>query len=130
MFLGSIGLASAPEDTALPLPVSENANAGELETVRVLYGWSAAGVEEDAQGVRVEAVHGRNGERITVQALLCCWLRRQQVRHTRTAGIRQTRSDHDRLMVLLVLRSEQLHRLLERHPGKSDLLLIFSSTWS
>ena len=35
------------------------------------------------------------------------------------AGIAQTRSDHDRLMVLLVFRSTGLHGLLERFPGKS-----------
>jgi len=35
------------------------------------------------------------------------------------AGITQTHSDHDRLMVLLVFRSIGLHRLLERFPGKS-----------
>ena len=35
------------------------------------------------------------------------------------AGITQTLSDHDRLMVLLVFRSTGLHRLLERFPGKS-----------
>jgi hypothetical protein len=35
------------------------------------------------------------------------------------AGITQSRSDHDRLMVLLVFRSTGLHRLLERYPGKS-----------
>lgn len=35
------------------------------------------------------------------------------------AGITQTQSDHDRLMVLLVFRSPQLHGLLERYPGKS-----------
>ena len=36
------------------------------------------------------------------------------------AGITQTLSDHDRLMVLLVFRSHELHRLLEqRYPGKS-----------
>ena len=35
------------------------------------------------------------------------------------AGITQTRSDHDRLMVLLVFRSTGLHQLLQRFPGKS-----------
>jgi hypothetical protein len=35
------------------------------------------------------------------------------------AGITQTMSDHDRLMVLLVFRSTGLHRLLERFPNKS-----------
>ena len=35
------------------------------------------------------------------------------------AGISQSHSDHDRLMVLLVFRSEGLHKLLERFPNKS-----------
>ena len=35
------------------------------------------------------------------------------------AGITQSLSDHDRLMVLLVFRSPGLHELLERFPGKS-----------
>lgn len=35
------------------------------------------------------------------------------------AGITQTKTDHDRLMVLLVFRSQGLHKLLERFPGKS-----------
>jgi 4-hydroxyisophthalate hydroxylase len=35
------------------------------------------------------------------------------------AGIVQTKRDHDRLMVLLVFRSEGLHDLLARYPGKS-----------
>src|SRR5690606_3686828 len=35
------------------------------------------------------------------------------------AGITQTRNDHDRMMALLVFRSAELNRLLERFPGKS-----------
>jgi len=35
------------------------------------------------------------------------------------AGITQTRTDHDRTMVLLVFRSHQLHELLKCYPGKS-----------
>jgi len=35
------------------------------------------------------------------------------------SGITQTRSDHDRLMVLLVFRSTGLHSHLARYPGKS-----------
>ena len=34
-------------------------------------------------------------------------------------GIPQARSDHDRLMVLLVFRSTGLHDLLKRYSGKS-----------
>jgi hypothetical protein len=35
------------------------------------------------------------------------------------AGITQTLSDHDRCMVLLVFKSQELHTLLSRFPGKS-----------
>jgi 4-hydroxyisophthalate hydroxylase len=35
------------------------------------------------------------------------------------AGIAVERSDHDRLMVLIVFRSSGLHELLKRYPGKS-----------
>src|SRR5262249_14460926 len=35
------------------------------------------------------------------------------------AGISQTLSDHDRLMVLLVFKSSKLHEHLKRYPGKS-----------
>ena len=93
--------------------------AAELETVEVRLGWSAQTVVQDDGGVTVEIAE-RDGEgRQTLRAAYAvgCDGARSVVREQ--AGLTQTRSDHDRLMVLLVFRSAQLHALLGRYPGKS-----------
>ena len=93
------------------------ARAAELATVEVLYGWTATGLGQDAEGVTLNAA-GPDGElRIRARYAVGCDGSRSLVRES--AGITQTLSDHDRLMVLLVFRSTELHRLLERFPGKS-----------
>jgi hypothetical protein len=93
------------------------ARAAELPSVQVLYGRTAEDIEEDGEGVTV-AASGPDGEmRIQADYAVGCDGSRSLVREK--AGITQTRSDHDRLMVLLVFRSMGLHRLLERFPGKS-----------
>ena len=93
--------------------------AAELASVETLYGWNVEEVRQDDRGVDV-AIAERNGEgRRTLRAdyVVGCDGSRSM---TRThAGITQTLSDHDRLMVLLVFRSHDLHRLLQRYPGKS-----------
>lgn len=91
----------------------------DLTQVQTLYGWTAETVTQDGDGVTVELVE-RSGEgRKTVRALYVvgCDGSRSTVREQ--VGLTQTRTDHDRLMVLLVFRSPQLHALLERFPGKS-----------
>ena len=94
--------------------------AAALPQIEILYGWSVDDVRQDAGGVEV-AVSERRGEdrrRLRAEYAIGCDGSRSVVRER--AGITQTRSDHDRLMVLLVFRSEALHRLLlERFPGKS-----------
>jgi len=93
--------------------------AGELPAIEAMYGWSAEAISQDHDGVRV-AIAGRDGGgRRTLRAsyVVGCDGSRSLVREQ--AGITQTHSDHDRLMVLLVFRSKGLHRLLERFPGKS-----------
>jgi 2-polyprenyl-6-methoxyphenol hydroxylase-like FAD-dependent oxidoreductase len=91
----------------------------ELGSVQVLYGWSAESLAQHDDGVRVEIAPRGEGARRTLHAayLVGCDGSRSMVRER--AGIAQTLSDHDRLMVLLVFRSTGLHRLLERYPGKS-----------
>jgi 2-polyprenyl-6-methoxyphenol hydroxylase-like FAD-dependent oxidoreductase len=93
--------------------------AGELPAIEPIYGWNAEAVSEDAGGVRVEITERDGGGRRTLRAsyVIGCDGSRSTVREQ--AGITQTQSDHDRLMVLLVFRSEDLHRLLARFPGKS-----------
>jgi 2-polyprenyl-6-methoxyphenol hydroxylase-like FAD-dependent oxidoreductase len=91
----------------------------ELPCVQTLYGWEAQAVAQDADGVSISiAERGSEGRRV----LRCAYAvgsdgARSLVREQ--AGITQTRTDHDRLMVLLVFRSHELHKLLERYPGKS-----------
>jgi 2-polyprenyl-6-methoxyphenol hydroxylase-like FAD-dependent oxidoreductase len=93
--------------------------AAEFACVRTLYGWNAEDIRQDDGGVEV-VIAQREGEgRRTLRAhyVVGCDGSRSMVR-TR-AGIAQSLSDHDRLMVLLVFRSLGLHKLLERFPGKS-----------
>jgi 2-polyprenyl-6-methoxyphenol hydroxylase-like FAD-dependent oxidoreductase len=90
----------------------------ELPSVQPLYGWDAQGVAQDADGVTV-TVTERGGNRRELRAayVVGCDGSRSVVRDQ--AGLAQTRTDHDRMMVLLVFRSRELHTLLERYPGKS-----------
>nr|WP_029002099.1 FAD-dependent monooxygenase [Azohydromonas australica] len=91
----------------------------ELPSVQTLYGWEAQDMVQDADGVSVTiAERGGDGRRVLRAAYAAgCDGSRSRVREL--AGLTQTRSDHDRLMVLLVFRSHELHTLLERFPGKS-----------
>jgi 2-polyprenyl-6-methoxyphenol hydroxylase-like FAD-dependent oxidoreductase len=97
----------------------------ELASVKALYGWSAQEVSQGDGGVSVVIAQRDGSASRTLYAdyLVGCDGSRSIVRDA--AGITQTLSDHDRLMVLLVFRSEGLHRLLERHhPGKSFLSVL------
>src|SRR4051812_15296718 len=93
--------------------------ASELDTVETIYGWSADDVEQDDDGVSVAISEYKGAGRRTLRApyVVGCDGSRSPVREA--AGITTTRSDHDRLMVLLVFRSTGLHKLLERYPNKS-----------
>lgn len=93
--------------------------ASEITTIETAYGWSAESVQQDGTSVCVEIAQRRGDARRTLRAnyVIGCDGSRSTIREQ--AGISQTRSDHDRLMVLLVFRSTGLHRLLERFPGKS-----------
>lgn len=93
--------------------------AAELPTVEVLYGWEASSLAQAGAEVSV-CLEERGGPgRRTVRAayVVGCDGSRSRVREQ--AGIGQTRTDHDRVMVLLVFRSPELHELLKRYPGKS-----------
>ncbi|WP_024508215.1 FAD-dependent monooxygenase [Bradyrhizobium sp. ARR65] len=92
--------------------------AAQIPAIETLYGWTCETIRADDDRVGVEIIN-RDGERRTLRGsyVVGCDGSRSTVREQ--AGITQTRSDHDRLMVLLVFRSTGLHRLLERYPGKS-----------
>src|SRR5262249_33995899 len=110
------------DNERLPQYATESAlrrRAGELASVTTLYGWSAETVRQDAGEAQVLLAERAGGGRRTLRAqyVVGCDGSRSRVRTQ--AGIGQDLSDHDRLMVLLVFRSQGLHRLLERYPGKS-----------
>ncbi|NUZ04650.1 FAD-dependent monooxygenase [Piscinibacter koreensis] len=91
----------------------------ELPSVQALYGFDADSVVQDTEGADVTVVDRTSGVRSTLRAqyVVGCDGSRSRVREA--AGLPQTRTDHDRLMVLLVFRSRELHTLLECFPGKS-----------
>jgi 2-polyprenyl-6-methoxyphenol hydroxylase-like FAD-dependent oxidoreductase len=92
--------------------------AAEIPAVEAMYGWTCRAIRQDADGVSVDIVD-RDGAQKSLRTayVVGCDGSRSIVRDQ--SGITQTRSDHDRLMVLLVFRSTGLHRHLARYPGKS-----------
>lgn len=94
------------------------ARVAQLEAVEVLYGWTGVSLAQDDDSVTVVA-RERGGDReveITAAYAVGCDGSHSSVREQ--VGITETRSEHDRKMVLLVFRSPQFHGLLERFPGK------------
>src|SRR3954447_13666930 len=93
--------------------------AGELPAVELIYGWDAQDVRQDDTGATVTlGRRGGDGRRV-IYAIYAVGCDGSRSRVREQAGLSQTRTDHDRLMVLLVFRSQQLHQLLGRYPGKS-----------
>lgn len=93
--------------------------AAQLPTVELLSGFRADAVAQDDDGATVTITPRDGGAPRLLRAayVVGCDGSRSVVREQ--AGMGQTSVDHDRSMVLLVLRSTELHRLLERFPGKS-----------
>jgi 4-hydroxyisophthalate hydroxylase len=93
--------------------------AGELPSVEIFYGWDGVEVDQDADGATAVITERDGGatKKLRGQYLVGCDGSNSVVREQ--VGVTQTRLDHDKLMVLLVFRSAELHTLLERYPGKS-----------
>jgi 2-polyprenyl-6-methoxyphenol hydroxylase-like FAD-dependent oxidoreductase len=110
------------ENERLPQYATEavlRARVAELPNVEVLYGWKAEAVGQDEAGAYAEIAPAEGGEGRTLRApyLVGCDGAWSTVRQA--AGLSQTLTEHDKVMVLLVFRSEALHRMLtERYPGK------------
>lgn len=95
------------------------ARAAELDTVQTLFGWNAENVSQDDNGVSVAISERGGNERRTLRASYAVGCDGAHSSVRQQIGLTQTQTDHDRLMVLLVFRSIELHRQLERFPGKS-----------
>jgi 2-polyprenyl-6-methoxyphenol hydroxylase-like FAD-dependent oxidoreductase len=91
----------------------------QLPSVQTLYGWDAATITQDGTGVTATITARAGGAERVVRAayVVGCDGARSRVREQ--AGLTQTLTAHDRMMVLLVFRSTGLHELLQRYPGKS-----------
>jgi 4-hydroxyisophthalate hydroxylase len=96
----------------------------ELPTVEAIYGWGAVEIMQNVNSVEVTVsprkceIKGKSETRV-IKALYCVGADGSRSIVREKSGMTQTLSDHDRLMVLLVFKSEELHKLLSRYPGKS-----------
>ena len=91
----------------------------QLANVETRYGWSATTIEQDADGTRVSIVEEGAAGRAVLEAdyLVGCDGARSIVREQ--AGITRSGTDFEQRMVLVVFRSRELHRRLQRFPPRS-----------
>lgn len=91
----------------------------QLPSVTTLYGWDAEDVQQDADRATVTLAERGGSHRRDLHAayVVGCDGSRSLVRES--VGLTQSRTDHDRMMVLLVFKSTGLHELLKCYPGKS-----------
>ncbi|WP_407158939.1 FAD-dependent monooxygenase [Bradyrhizobium sp. STM 3557] len=91
--------------------------AAEIDKIELKFGWTCTALRQDDDGAEVDIIdRAGNSRTLRAEFVIGCDGSRSLVREQ--AGITQTRSDHDQLMVLLVFRSTGLHELLSRYPGK------------
>ena len=90
-----------------------------LPNVDARFGWSATAVEQDVSGVRVEiAEEGDSGREVLhADYVVGCDGARSLVREQ--TGISRSGTVFDKLMVLMVFRSRELHERLKRYPERS-----------
>lgn len=95
------------------------ARAAQIADIDILFGWSGEDVFQDDRGVTVtiSATEDEETRKLRAKYAVGCDGSRSVTRER--VGIGETLSEHDRLMVLLVFKSEELHDLLKRYPGKS-----------
>ena len=103
-----------------------------LPTVDARFGWRATGVTQDTDGVRVTIVNEATQETATITAdyAVGCDGGNSLVRET--CGIARSGTDFDKLMVLVVFRSRDLHEKLKRFPPRSTYRVLhpdFEGYW-
>ena len=93
--------------------------AAALPTVTTLYGWDSDTITQDEAGTTVTLTERSSKQQQIIQAKYVVGCDGSRSKTREQSGITQTLSDHDRCMVLLVFKSQELHTLLARFPGKS-----------
>ncbi|MCB1462249.1 MAG: FAD-dependent monooxygenase [Nitratireductor sp.] len=117
---GSVGAYYWGRNQRIPQYKTETvlrARAATIAEVTIEYGWSGEALEQDGDGVELTIGDGQNRRKLRGRYLVGADGARSAVREA--AGITQTRTEHDRLMALLVFNSTELHELLQRYPGKA-----------
>jgi len=91
----------------------------QIDTVQTLFGWDCQTLTQNSDSATVTLTERSSKKQQVIQAkyVVGCDGSRSTTREQ--AGLTQTLSDHDRRMVLLVFKSQELHALLARFPGKS-----------
>jgi 4-hydroxyisophthalate hydroxylase len=95
------------------------ARARTLPSLKLMVGWSADRVMQDDNGVTINIGERTGPGRMKIRSEFAVGCDGSHSLVRDQTGIPQTLSDHDRLMVLLVFKSQALHELLRRYPGKS-----------
>jgi 2-polyprenyl-6-methoxyphenol hydroxylase-like FAD-dependent oxidoreductase len=90
-----------------------------LPNVQTLFGWDAQTIQQDDDGTTVTLTQRNSQQQQVIRADYAVGCDGSRSKTREQAGITQTLTDHDRLMVLLVFQSQELHELLSRYPGKS-----------
>ena len=93
--------------------------ATKLPSLTVLYGHEVTGLEQSENGVSVEIEERETGRKQTRTSRFAVGCDGSNSTVRKLAGMTQTLREHDKLMVLLVFRSTELHELLTRYRGKS-----------
>jgi 4-hydroxyisophthalate hydroxylase len=90
-----------------------------IPNVRTLFGWSATDVARNEDGVRVSIAEegGQGRDVLTADYVVGCDGARSLVRDA--VRLERSITDFDKLMVLLVFRSRELHELLKRFRARS-----------
>ena len=116
-----VGAFYSAENERLPQYATEGvlrARLAALPAATVEYGVTAERITQSDSGVEVEAVT-ETGERRTYHAAWAVGCDGSKSRMREAAGLTQTQADHDRLMVLAVVRSPQFEDLVSRLPPTS-----------
>ncbi|WP_413721039.1 FAD-dependent monooxygenase [Silicimonas sp. MF1-12-2] len=95
------------------------ARAAELQSVTIRYGWAGDALDAGEDGARLTIANRETGQSETLEARFLVGTDGSRSMVRDAAGIGEHLSDHNKLMALLVFRSEELHELLKRYPGKA-----------